>query len=302
MGIDHRDDANLPSPERPDPPPDRPQFETRSRMEYYADRRATEPPKQPEHLQSTATWPETAEVSRWMWTEYQRRWPSEDRPPVDRSADPPGSWRSDTNRYLKPADNDRIEAECDRIAQREEQRISPALQAIESQDPRRHLIGFEHRLKGRDRVKEKVYDDMDLLGRSSSEAISSLPDAIRYTFQYDEARYTRSVREDIVRMKEQGFKLNVLKNSWSSDQYKGINTQWIEPGTGQRFELQFHTRISFEAKQITHTSYERLRSKQADPLEELVLEAFQKKVSAAVPIPVDATDIFDYREGDQGAR
>ena len=75
------------------------------------------------------------------------------------------------------------------------------------------------------------------------------------------------------------MKLDKLKNSWSDDQYKGINSQWIEPDTGQRFEVQFHTRISFEAKQLTHDAYERLRTRQADKFEELVLEAFQKKVS-----------------------
>lgn len=89
---------------------------------------------------------------------------------------------------------------------------------------------------------------MDLLGRSPGEAISVLPDGIRYTFQYDEAHYTRGVLADVMRIREQGFRLEKLKNSWSDDEYKGINSQWIEPDTGQRFELQFHTRISFEAK------------------------------------------------------
>jgi hypothetical protein len=195
-----------------------------------------------------------------------------------------------------------VEQECDCIAERERETISPGLREVESRDPDRHLIGFERRRKGRDRIKEKVYDDMDLLGRSTQEAISSLPDAIRYTFQYDEARYTQTVRADIARMKEKGFKLNILKNSWSHDQYKGINSQWIEPSTGQRFELQFHTRISFEAKQITHGAYERLRTHQADAFEELVLEAFQRKVTAAVPVPDGATEIPDYREGEQHAR
>jgi len=139
------------------------------------------------------------------------------------------------------------------------------------------------------------------LCRSPREAISLLPDAIRYTFQYDEARYTKGVQADIVRMKEQGFELEKLKNYWLDDQYKGINSQWIEPSTGQRFEMQFHTRISFEAKQITHGAYERLRTHQADAFEELVLEAFQKKVAAAVPVPRDAADIPDYPERERNA-
>jgi hypothetical protein len=60
------------------------------------------------------------------------------------------------------------------------------------------------------------------------------------------------------------------------------------------FEVQFHTRISFEAKQLTHGAYERLRSGQADEFEEMVLEAFQHKVSAEIRIPAGATDIPDY--------
>jgi hypothetical protein len=127
-------------------------------------------------------------------------------------------------------------------------------------------------------------------------------DAIRYTFQYQEARYTQGVLADIMRLKDQGFKLDKLKNSWSDEQYKGINSQWIEPDSGQRFEVQFHTAISFEGKQLNHSAYERLRSKQADIFEELVLEAFQKKVTAEVPVPLGAESIPDYPERKADAR
>jgi hypothetical protein len=237
-----------------------------------------------------------------MWIEYKRRWPPEERPPVDRSGDSPGTWRGEGDRVLKPAANAQVDAACDRILELEEQKISPALRAIESQDPDRHLIGFEHCRKGRDRIKAKVCDNINENSLSLDEAVSLVPDAIRYTFQYDEASYSQGVRADIARMGEQGFDLDILKNFWSHDQYKGINTQWIDQDTGQRFEVQFHTRISFEAKQITHPAYERLRTLEADKFEELVLEAFQKKVSAEVPVPPGAVDIPDYLKGDTDAR
>jgi hypothetical protein len=237
-----------------------------------------------------------------MWTEYQRRWPPEERPSVDRSEVPPGSWRGEGNRSLDRAANSRVEAECDRVAEREQEKISPALLAVESQDPDRHLIGFEHRLKGRDRIKEKVCRGIKNFGRSPEQAVSHVPDAIRYTFQYQEARYTQGILADITRLRDQGFKLDKLKNSWSHDQYKGINSQWIEPGSGQRFEVQFHTRISFEAKQLTHGAYERLRTQQADKFEQMVLEAFQKKVTADVPVPLGAESIPDYPERKADAR
>ena len=95
---------------------------------------------------------------------------------------------------------------------------------------------------------------------SAEEAVSVVSDTIRYIFQYREARYTQGVWTDMERLKGEGFKLHKLKNSWSDEEYKGINSQWIEPDTGQRFEVQFHTRISFEAEQLTRDAYERLRT------------------------------------------
>jgi hypothetical protein len=276
--------------------------ETRSRQECYDELRIADAKRQSVAAQRIAaeeqaasdTWNEKVTESRWMWTEYQRKWPPEERKPSGKSDDLSGSWQGEGNRVLERAANDRVEAACDSIAERERDKISPAMRAIESQDPDRHLIGFDDRLKGRDRIKEKVYDTIKERDRSPEDAVSLISDAIRCTFQYRDSRYAQGVWAEIGRLKEQGFELHKLKNYWSEEQYKGINSQWIEPDTGQRFEVQFHTRISFEAKQLTHDAYKRLRSHQADKFEELVLEAFQKKVAAEVPVPPGAADIPDY--------
>jgi hypothetical protein len=276
--------------------------ETRSRQECYDELRAADARRQSVAAQRIAaeeqaasdTWNERVTESRWMWTEYQRKWPPEERKPSDKPDAPAGSWHGEGNRVLERADNDRVEAACDRIAERERDKITRAMRAIESEDSDRHLIGLDDCRKGRDRIKEKVCGMMKELSFSVEEAIGNVPDAIRYTFQYRGAQYTQGVLVDVERLKEQGFELRKLLNSWSSDQYKGINSQWIEPESGQRFEVQFHTRISYEAKQLTHDAYERLRTHQADVFEELVLEAFQKKVCADVPAPDGATDIPDY--------
>jgi hypothetical protein len=272
--------------------------ETRSRHEYYDElhRTVSVAARQnaAEEQAAAQKWDEAAEESRWMWGEYERKWPPDERPPVDSSADPPGSWRAGGDRFLPAETNKRVDAECDRVADRERDRISPAMRAVESQDPDRHLTGLERCLKGRDRIKEKVCDKVKEYGFSPEEAVSSVSDTIRYTFQYRDVRYTQGVREDIERLKSQGFELQRLKNSWLEEEYKGINSQWLEPDSGQRFEVQFHTRVSFEAKQLTHSAYERLRTRQADKFEELVLEAFQVKVAAQVPVPPGAVEIPDY--------
>jgi hypothetical protein len=295
VGADLPGDADMPPDDHPDRRDDQhgtgdhaahggnDRAETRTRQEYYSELRVTVSREESAAARQTMAeeraaaekWQETTAESRWIWTEYQRKWPPAERP---------------------VADNSRVDAECDRIAKREEDKISPALRAIESQDPDRRLVGFEHRLKGHDRIKEKIYDRIKLLNHSPEEAVSHVSDTIRYTFQYRESRYTQGVWTDIERLKGEGFELHKLKDYWSDDQYKGINSTWIEPDTGQRFEVQFHTRISFEAKQFTHTAYERIRSKQADAFEELVLDAFQRKVAADVPVPPGAADIPDYRK------
>jgi hypothetical protein len=322
VGADRPDDADMPPDDLPDRRGDRDgagdraassgsaRAETRTRQEYYADLRvAVSRDESAMARQVTAEeraaeekWQGTATQSRWIWSEYQHKWPPAERPSADRPAGPSDSWLGGRDRSLDSADNSRVEAECDRIAQREEGRISPAMRAIESQDPDRYLIGFEHRLKGRDRIKEKVYDKMEEFSYSAEQAVSVVSDTIRYTFRYRESRYTQGVWSDLERLKGEGFRLHQLKNSWSGEEYKGINSQWVEPDTGQRFEVQFHTRISFEAKQLTHDAYERLRTHQADEFEEMVLKAFQRKVSAEIPIPPGAADIPDYSERDSDAR
>ena len=276
--------------------------ETRSHEECYNDLRVAVAAEKSvtaqritaEEQAAIDTWNEKVTEFRWLWAEYQRRWPPEERRPVDRSSGPPGSWRGEGGRSLEVEDNSRVEAACDRIVELEREKITPALRAVESQDPDRHLVGFDDRRKGRDRIKEKVCDTVKERGRSLEDAVSLVPDAIRCTFQYRESRYTEGVWTDITRLKDQGFELEKIKNCWSKEEYKGINSQWIEPESGQRFEVQFHTCISFEAKQLTHDAYKLLRTHQVDRFEELVLDAFQKMVASDVPVPPGAADVPDY--------
>ena len=185
MGVDLPEEADVPPEGHADRRDDqtgggrtaRPggtEAEPRSREECYNDLRIADAKQQSvaaqritaEEQAAAHTWNEKLTESRWLWAEYQRKWPPEERRPVDRSNDPPGSWRGDGDRFLKVADNSRVEAACDLIAEREQEKITPALRAIESQDPDRHLIGFENRLKGRDRIKEKVYDRIEEKNRT----------------------------------------------------------------------------------------------------------------------------------------
>ena len=224
-------------------------------------------------------WEATKPVFGAEWAEHTRAHPA----PPDASPD------------LDEAARASVERGCAEIRETEEKIITPAMSRIEAEDPERHLIGLEFRCKGQDRITEKVARQMQSQPElTPEEALASVKDTIRYTFQYTEGRYTDGVYADISRLKAAGFELAELRNSWGSEEYKGINSRWRVPENGQLFEVQFHTQISFEAKQLTHPAYERLRNPTTSKAERDGLEDFQRRVNAYVPNPRGALDIPDY--------
>jgi hypothetical protein len=178
-----------------------------------------------------------------------------------------------------------------RVKEIEEKTVTPAMRRIEAEDPDRALIGLEHRLKGRERIEEKVTHDMEKKGLSAAQAFADMKDAIRYTFRYPEDKYTAGVQADAQRLKDVGVEYLDSRNTWTSEQYKGINSWWRDGDSGQLFEVQFHTQASFDAKQETHGAYERLRTLPDDTEAVRELRAYQREVNAKIPIPPGAPDI-----------
>jgi hypothetical protein len=308
VGVDRPDCDDCPSAGKPEPelPCSSPpggggiRAETRDRATYYAELRAAVAAEYRDVAPREAgngAWDEAAPGFAGRWAEHERRWPASSREPVDRRADEPGSWRGAGSRFLDASANERVDRGCDRVREIEENVLSPAMRRVEQQDTDRELAGFEYRLKGRERIKEKVAEDLNYKGRSPEAAMSNMKDTVRYTFQYDFSEYSGGVQADITRLKAEGFEAIELRNTWSSNRYKGINSRWREPRSGQLFEVQFHTRASFEAKQLTHGAYERLRSPGTSDQERDELEAFQSRVCDLIPVPLGAKDITDYPRG-----
>jgi hypothetical protein len=244
-------------------------------------------------------WTEVVPKLLTSWRILKEKYGYEERPEPTPQADG-GSWRGKGGRTLDAARNAEIDVGYAWIREVGENVIGPAILRIAAEDPTRTLAGFDRRIKSEDRLKEKVADLLEPPSRlGADEALSAIVDVVRFTFTYHENRYTRGVLADVERLKSQGFELDRLKNTWGSEQYKGINTQWLEPGSGVRFEVQFHTQASLEAKELTHEAYEHLRTltERAPETEREAeeLEAFQSKANAQVPIPPDVSVIEDHR-------
>jgi hypothetical protein len=187
-----------------------------------------------------------------------------------------------------------IDQGCAEVEKIETDTVTPAMLRIEAQDPTRRLVGFENRLKEKDRLSQKIAKSVDELGRSVDDAFGLVKDAIRYTLCYPDERYTQGVYADCERIKNAGFEPVERENSWTKEQYKGINSRWRVPENRQLFEVQFHTETSYSAKEETHPAYEKLRVGVPTKAEQRELEEFQKQVTARVPIPPGAAEIPDY--------
>ena len=130
-----------------------------------------------------------------------------------------------------------------------------------------------------------------------TEALDTVPDAVRFTLTYGSERYAEGVVSDVDRLKSEGFELIKLKNLWAEEQYKGINSQWRRPETGLRFEMQFHTPESLEAKELTHRAYERIRGP-SSPAERSELEDFQRRVNERLALPQESPRSETFRRND----
>ena len=103
------------------------------------------------------------EESRWMWGGVQAgSGHPDERPPIERPL--PTAWLlacGSRDRYLGRADNGRVEAACDRIAELERDKISRRCVPWKAKTQIATSPASTTRLKGRDRIKEKIYDTME---------------------------------------------------------------------------------------------------------------------------------------------
>lgn len=152
------------------------------------------------------------------------------------------------------------------------------------------VAGLDFRLKSLASLQRKI-DTEIMAGMSKEQAIASIRDVIRYTAILDKQRFVEQYRKIQESLKQQGYFTTVVKNTWKSNSaYKGVNTfvsAFIEKDN-VIFELQYHTKQSFELKNgKLHELYEKFRDPSV-PIEkkaEILLE--MQALSAKLEEPKD---------------
>jgi hypothetical protein len=259
--------------------------------------KCAEQDRRPDGAERGTYWSEVPRF-REMWADHERRWPGRQHAAEpDRWSDPPGTYRSKGGLKLDPEQHAEANEAIHRI--RETVRpISADMQTIGKENTYGGwLEGFDHRIKGDDRLKEKIAAVLKVEPRlPAAEALREVPDAIRYTYCLQADNYTRGYYDVKERFESRGYEMYYSENHWTNPEYKGINTRWVTP-MGQRFEVQFHTTESFHAKHdVTHVAYERIRDTSTSRTEKRELHEFQRQVCTPIEIPEGATDIPNYRK------
>ena len=231
MGIDRPDDADLPSDNSGDrtsaPGNDGQQsgashVETRYREEYYYARRTQVTQEQRattgarQEAPASDTWTETANLARWMWGEYHRRWPPEERPP-SRQIHRPARLLAQRQQQIPRQLHQRPDRSRVRPYRRTRARKDLA-QDTRCGEPRPNPP--PHRLRAPPQ-RPRPHKGKSLRRPSmSSIALQSRPFRFFLTRSGTPSSTSRLVTPrrsslDIMRLKEQGFALDMLKNSWS---------------------------------------------------------------------------------------
>ncbi|MGM9877833.1 MAG: hypothetical protein ACI33S_04200 [Bacilli bacterium] len=150
------------------------------------------------------------------------------------------------------------------------------------------LIGLEHSLKSIESLSRKILSvhlmSLKTANVKSLESIADeIADSIRYTLVCDESNYVEQVKYTIKNLIDKGYKLKVFRNTWHTNTYKGINTNFIAPD-GTILEVQFHTDASYQVKgDLTHIYYEIIRNsfttKEQKDIACEIREAYQKLIT-----------------------
>jgi hypothetical protein len=267
--------------DRPANPPDRPEVPDSAGVP--ADPHGVANLTRAEAFKSHRYWSEVERLSE-LWEDHKERWPADPTVRADRS--PMAEQPSEVG--------DSIAA----VAVAEAVVSADIREVAAVNTSRGWLEGFAFRLKGEDRLTEKVWSARESSSPDATvaEIVQQIPDAIRYTFCFSATDYTQGCSDIKERLEEHGYRMYKCKNSWTDLEYKGVNTRWVTP-EGQRFEVQFHTPESFHAKhEVTHDAYERIRDPLTTANERRELSIFQQEVSLRIPVPERVSDIADYDE------
>ena len=152
------------------------------------------------------------------------------------------------------------------------------------------LEGLEHSVKTGPSVADKIDRKRKekRLGPqvTDEQIVSSFADVIRYTAMGSHDELAHRTKDIINGLEKAGYKIPKVENKYliKDTDYKGINLDVVSP-TGQRFELQVHSKESLAVKNVNHKLYNESRKVGTPKERKEELENQMRKNAAKLPQP-----------------
>jgi hypothetical protein len=142
---------------------------------------------------------------------------------------------------------------------------------------------LEQRVKSTESLARKIDGDAEKkYGGDREKAADNIYDAVRYTLNVDDNKYTDNLERTVKTLEATGWKIDETKNFWQQgDPYDGVNMKVSKDGV--KVELQLHTPKSFEIKEVKlHKDYETYRESKNNTERQSL---WDKMVNTAKAIP-----------------
>ncbi|WP_162139308.1 hypothetical protein [Mycobacterium canetti] len=151
------------------------------------------------------------------------------------------------------------------------------------------LQRLDSRLKEEGSLYRKIQELM-ADGDQADQAAVMVRDSLRYTAVVPEQNYWARGTAIGDALVAAGFIRDKQVQGWENEGYKGRNDTFLTP-EGLQFEVQIHTVESLKAAETAHPLYKEQRLPTTSAVRKRQLDAQQKAIFAAVPIPNDVPQL-----------
>lgn len=157
------------------------------------------------------------------------------------------------------------------------------------------MTGLKYSVKTASSVESKIKRKKKA-SETDAQFISRMGDLVRYTQMGKHSDLGTNTVKTIDALKKNGYKVTKVDNKYldKNSDYKGIHLDVVSP-TGQKFELQIHSKESMNVKNKLHPIYEKWRMMKDGPTKD-ALSKKMKAISASLPMPKGIENVKKYEE------
>lgn len=157
------------------------------------------------------------------------------------------------------------------------------------------MTGLKYSVKTATSVENKVRRKSGgkrLTAKQEAQIIGQMGDLVRYTQMGKHTDLAKNTKIVMDTLQKSGYKIAKLDNKYldKNSDYKGIHLDVVSP-SGQKFELQIHSKESMAVKNKLHPIYEKSRSMPKGSPERLRLEKQMREISAGLAMPDGINDL-----------